>query len=87
MRNPKPDWSSLTVLWVQGDMKEQCGDALCSLYKAERLAEVYQIAFDINEIATQQFCMMVAGRIMDAGFGADDSLVRDSPTVSSRGLC
>lgn len=84
MRNSKPDWSSLTVLWVQGDMKEQCGDALCTLFKAERLAEVYQIAFDINEIATQQFCMMVAGRIMDAGFGADDNLVSCSDQIDGQ---
>lgn len=75
MRNSKPDWSSLTVLWVQGDMKEECADALVKMLQSERLIEVYQIAFDINEIATQQFCMTVAGTIKDEGFGADDTLV------------
>lgn len=75
MRNQKPDWSSLTVLWVQGDMKNECAQALCKLYEQKRLVEVYQIAFDINEIATQQFCMTVASSIQQAGYGADDELV------------
>lgn len=70
------------MLWVQGDMKAECAGALVKMIQSESLIEVYQIAFDINEIATQQFCMTIAGLIMDAGFGADDALVRISPRCS-----
>lgn len=75
MRNPKPDWSSLTVLWVQGEMKNECAGAILDLFKADHLDEVYQICFDIFEIATQRFCARVGSILSDEGYGGDEDIV------------
>ncbi|OCF35997.1 26S proteasome regulatory subunit N2 [Kwoniella heveanensis BCC8398] len=53
--NPSPDWNSITTIWAQNSDVDGAGDALVKLFGQEDHLDVYQIAFDLNEVAPQAF--------------------------------
>ena len=65
--NPEPDWNSLTTIWIQSENYEACADAMTQLYISGDMAEVYQMAFDVAEVATQNFVEDMKKRISDQG--------------------
>jgi 26S proteasome regulatory subunit N2 len=74
-RSPVPDWSSMTIIWVQSRAAGPTVEALGKLCAANDHAQAYQIAFDLYEIAPQGFVTEVRQGLVQSGLGPDQALV------------
>jgi len=74
-RSPIPDWSSMTIIWVQSRAARPTVEALAKLCAAKDHAQAYQIAFDLYEIAPQGFVTEVRQGLVQSGLGPDQALV------------
>jgi len=74
-RSPVPDWSSMTIIWVQSRAAGPTVEALAKLCSAQDHAQAYQIAFDLYEIAPQGFVTEVRQGLVQSGLGPDEALV------------
>jgi hypothetical protein len=74
-RSPVPDWSSMTIIWVQSRAAGPTVEALGKLVAAKDHAQAYQIAFDLYEIAPQGFVTEVRQGLVQSGLGPDQALV------------
>lgn len=74
-RSPVPDWSSMTIIWVQSRAAGPTVEALGKLCAAKDHAQAYQIAFDLYEIAPQGFVTQVRQGLVNSGLGPDQALV------------
>jgi hypothetical protein len=83
-RSPVPDWSSMTIIWVQSRAAGPTVEALGKLCAAKDHAQAYQIAFDLYEIAPQGFVTEVRQGLVSSGLGPDAAVV-SLPLLSVEG--
>jgi 26S proteasome regulatory subunit N2 len=69
--NSTRDWASITTIWCQHQDSTDCGKELVELVqsnKPDSIIEAYQIAFDIREMASQNFLKRVRNVLNDSGW-------------------
>ncbi|WWD20908.1 hypothetical protein CI109_105386 [Kwoniella shandongensis] len=67
--NPSPDWNSITTVWAQNNDVDAAGEALVKLIGEQEYLDVYQIAFDLNEVAPQAFVDGVRRKLAEKELG------------------
>lgn len=77
-RNPEPDWTSITTIWVQHDDYTSCANALAKLLREQSILDAYQIAFDLNEMAAQSFVEGVRKKLAEEELGPSEGIVSAS---------
>jgi len=65
----------MTIIWVQSRAAGPTVEALTKLVVAKDHAQIYQIAFDLYEIAPQGFVTEVRQALVQSGLGPDQILV------------
>jgi 26S proteasome regulatory subunit N2 len=82
LKNSNPDWSSITIIWAQSNNVAACSDAMSKLITAQdQWLQIYQIAFDLYEIASQKFVADVRQTLNANDLGASDIEVRSAITI------
>lgn len=74
-QSESPDWSSITIIWVQAYNVSACGKAMKMLATEEEWAQLFQIAFDLYEIASQRFVSDVRKMLKTLHVGPDPNQV------------
>jgi 26S proteasome regulatory subunit N2 len=67
------DYNAITQIWVQLDDAAACGDGLVDLIEKDERGrlEAYQIAFDVIDMAPQNFVERLRAKVVERGWGTD----------------